>query len=508
MRSPWKTRRSVPVVPFYAAAVALVCFTEPLAHARRPDGQLELSVVDAADGQPTPVRLHLRDARGRATHPARGIDDWGTAPLGDHVYLEGPAVLGLKRGAYRFDLDAGPEYRTQSGHFEIVRHAEDTKLVEMTRAADVAKEGWYAADLASCRRDAHYPLLQRAERLAYTPKVAVAWRDGAWAKPDVVDRKLLDREPAGATALWDDPRGVVWLIDPDGSRSVDALPTPGDSSVAFLAAVRDGGWRVIASVTSHELPLWIAHELLDAVVVIDDWSESKAGKQAAKRGRQPDNPILYPGDQGPGRWRRALYESLLEAGVHLPPVALTGSGLNTTPIGTSRVYAYTGGDDSTEAWWQATERLALVATNGPLLRPFVEGLEPGETFFLDPTGRRKLSIALNLATRTKIEYLEIVKNGRVVHNVRLAEFAAAGGKLPEVAFDAPGWLAIAAVAENQDRYELAMSAPWFVEAANGGQVNQDARAGWLSALQQARKAFGATDTEAYQLAESYWQPSP
>lgn len=465
-------------------------------------------MVDAADGQPIAARLHLQDARGRATRPARGVPDWGTAELGDHVYLDGPALLGLKRGAYRFTLDAGPEFRTRSGHFEIVRHAEDTKLVEMARAANVAEEGWAAADLASCRRDDDYPLLKRAEHLAYTPKVAVAWRDGEWTIPDVVERKLRDRDPAGATALWDDPRGVVWLIDPDSSRSIQDLPAPGVSSVEFLKAAREGGWRLVASVTSRELPLWVAHDLLDGVVVIDDWSESKAGRNAAKRGRQPDKPILYSGEQGNGRWRRAVYESLLEAGVRLPAVALTGSGLNTTPIGTSRVYAYTAGDESIEAWWQAAEALATVATNGPLLRPFVEGTEPGETFLLDNNGKRTLSIALNLATRTKIEYLEIVKNGEVAHSVRLADFAAAGGKLPEVTFNAPGWLAIAAVAENQDKYELALSAPWFVEGPKGRRVDAEDVAAWQAALEEARAMFGDGGSGSYQQARTFWSTKP
>ncbi|QDT68265.1 hypothetical protein MalM25_11860 [Planctomycetes bacterium MalM25] len=466
------------------------------AWARRPDGQLELTVTDA-DERPIAARLHLQDPRGRPVRPARGVTPWGAAPLADHVYLDGPAVLGLRRGAYRFRLDAGPEYRTQSGHFEIVRHAEDSKPVAMTRAANLAEEGWLAADLASCRPEGDYPLLRRAESLAYTPKVVAAWDGEAWTPPPLAERRKRDKPPLGATALWDDPRGVVWLIDPDRTRAVDALSDPNEGTVSFLRTAREKGWRTVASITSRELPLWVAHEVIDAVVVLDNWSSDHPERPRDKR--------LYPGEQGPGRWRRALYESLIESGVRLPAVALTGSGLNTTPIGASRVYALTEGDDSSEAWWQAAEELVLVVTNGPLLRPYAAGLPPGQTFFLDANGKRTLSVGLNLSTRSRIEYLEIIKNGEVAHSVRLAEYAAAGGKLPEVTFDAPGWLAIAAVAEASDRYELALSAPWFVEDAKGGRVSQKAIDAWAVALAEAREEFGEGHTVEYDAAESWWR---
>lgn len=479
-----------------AVALALSC---AVALAKRPDGVLELSVVDAATGQPLAARLHLRDGRNRAASPDRTQEPWGFAPLGDHAYVDGAATLGLRRGVYRFDLDAGPEFRTQHGHFEIVRHAEDSKRVEMKRFANLADEGWAAADLATCRPAADLLLLHRAEQLAYTPTIAAAWRDGEWTPPELPQRRRRDKGLPGANALWDDPRGVVWLLDPDESRTVDALPTPGQSSVEFLRSARDGGWRVVASITSRELPLWVAHELVDAVVVIDGWAESPPGAVATKRGRQPDE-LLYPGLQGPGRFRRALYESLIDAGVRLPPVALSGSGLNTSPIGSSRVYAYEEG----ETWWDAADRLATVVTNGPLLRPFVGGAPPGESFLLGADGKRTLSIGLNLATRTTIDYLEIVKNGSTLRSIRIADLAATGGKLPDVEFDAPGWMAMVAVAEASDRYELAMSAPWFVEGAAGGRTSAEAAAKWLAALREAEADFGQDDPEAYAEATSFW----
>ena len=84
----------------------------------------------------------------------------------------------------------------------------------------------------------------------------------------------------------------------------------------------------------------------------------------------------------------------------------------------------------------------VVVTNGPLLRPRVfgpgaprEGALPGHVFKADKGKTVELQIALNLSTRDPIDYLEVVQDGKVVHEVRLDQWAKAGGKLPPVKFD-------------------------------------------------------------------------
>ena len=71
----------------------------------------------------------------------------GLNQFADHFYIDGKITLPLRVGQYTFELEAGPEYRTQNGHFEIERHADDSKRIEMHRFADLAKEGWWAGDL-------------------------------------------------------------------------------------------------------------------------------------------------------------------------------------------------------------------------------------------------------------------------------------------------------------------------------------------------------------------------
>ncbi|MEM9187219.1 MAG: hypothetical protein AAGB00_12060, partial [Planctomycetota bacterium] len=159
--------------------LTLVAATAGSAPAARPDGNLEIRVVEApiegsGGGTPLPARMHLRDARDRAVRK-RGL---GLAAHGDHFYLDGATTLGLRRGRYTFLIDAGWERRTQSSErpFEIERRAEDSKTLEMRRFANLAEEGWHAADVDAGRPLRDLGVVVRAEGLAYAP--LTVWRAG------------------------------------------------------------------------------------------------------------------------------------------------------------------------------------------------------------------------------------------------------------------------------------------------------------------------------------------
>src|SRR5262249_43756529 len=155
----------------------------------------------------------------------------------------------------------------------------------------------------------------------------------------------------------------------------------------------------------------------------------------------------FPGRNGNGRWSEAIYHHALNCGLRIPPAAGSGSGENQSPLGTNRVYAFCGKRFSPDAWWDALDSGRVFVTNGPLLRPTVEGQPPGHVFHLQG-GSHDFEIGLSLATRVPVAYLQILKNGRVEHEVRLDEFAARGGKLPRLVFDASGWFQVRAVTNN------------------------------------------------------------
>jgi hypothetical protein len=60
--------------------------------------------------------------------------------------------------------------------------------------------------------------------------------------------------------------------------------------------------------------------------------------------------------------------------------------------------------------------------------------------------------------------LEIIQNGRAVHQIRLAELAARAGRLPPLEFTASGWFLVRAVTNNPEYYQFATSGPYYVES--------------------------------------------
>src|SRR3990172_2104143 len=196
----------------------------PARAAPHGDGQLAIEVVDAETGQPIAARMHLKNGRGRPVKlRAAGLNQYA-----DHFYVDGKSTLALRIGQYTFDLEAGPEYRTQNGHFEIKRHADDSERIEMHRFADLAKEGWWAGDLDAERRADDLPLALRAESLAYVP----------------------NRDETGENVL------AAELLVFGLSQPLDAA---GKTSLEMLReAKRLGGHVVARTPFAWDLPVWLS----------------------------------------------------------------------------------------------------------------------------------------------------------------------------------------------------------------------------------------------------------
>src|SRR3954463_513303 len=112
----------------YLTSLAILASTQASAAysaTAHSDGELAIEVVDNATGQPVAARMHLYAGRsaGTATTVKRSVklNMPGSAEFGGHFYIDGKATLPLRIGAYNFELEAGPEYLTQSGHFEKKR---------------------------------------------------------------------------------------------------------------------------------------------------------------------------------------------------------------------------------------------------------------------------------------------------------------------------------------------------------------------------------------------------
>ena len=213
-------------------------------------------------------------------------------------------------------------------------------------------------------------------------------------------------------------------------------------------------------------------------------------------GGRPRDAAQYPGLAGNGRWALDIYYHLLNCGVRLPPTAGSGSGWmprstaqsgstaalkaaasgNVNPLGYNRVYVFVDGQLTWDKWWEGLRAGRTVVTNGPLIRPSVEGQPPGYVFQADRGQTLELEIGLTLSTRDKISYLEIIKNGAVEHTIRLDQWKENGGKLPLVKFNDSGWFLIRAVADEPNTYRFAMTAPYYVEIGYQPHISRTRRA--------------------------------
>jgi hypothetical protein len=229
---------------------------------------------------------------------------------------------------------------------------------------------------------------------------------------------------------------------------------------------------------------------------------------------KPRDGLAYPPPQGNGRWSQDIYCRLLDCGLRLPPSAGSASGVLPNPVGYNRVYVFCGEKLDYDTWWKNLRAGQVVVTNGPLIRdPRVNGQLPGHVFQAPAGETLQLHAALNLSTRERIEYLEVVKNGEVVHQVRLQDWSQAGGELPAVEFTESGWMLIRALTNNPKTYRFASTGPFYVEIGGKRRVSRTAAQFFLDwVYERARQLARIADREKreavlayHRAARDYWQ---
>ncbi len=469
--------------PFIAAvAIAIsLLFTLPSVAARY-DGKLTLTTVDQQTGQRIPVRMELRDARGRAVR----VKSEGVVSQGDYFVFDGEVTLELRKGSYQFLIEAGPEYQTRPGHFTIERHAEDETEVVLRRQVDMQAEGWWAGDLDVWQRGEGLPLLMRAAGIDFASALEKENLRGKCRKQRASKNTAL-----GPHALLDFRRGGGLLMFHWGD-SVEALDIcrwkSKDSSLLSLDVADQANAEIVALTPfAWDLPLWVAAGKLDAIQIIHRLDSEGQGK--------PRDKVFYPGKQGNGRWSEAIYHHLLNCGLRIAPAAGSGSGSNGNPVGMNRVYVYCEDNFTPEKWFEGLRAGRVTVTNGPLLRAQVEGQLPGHTFKLETGESRDFQIALSLTFYEKapVEYLEIIKNGQVVYEVRLDQLAQQQGRLPPIEFEESGWFLIRARTSKSTTYQFATTGPYFVDSNYQRRISRKSVQFFLDWLDEAAEEFSENE---------------
>jgi len=493
-------RRWVCVV--LAPALAAVCLSlvSSRALAARYDGKLTIVTIDEQTGERIAVRMELRNGRDR---PVR-VKAEAAVSHGDYFVFDGEVTLELRKGPYTFLIEAGPEYETRPGRFTIERRAEDETEVVLKRRVDMQAEGWWAGDLDVRHSSRDLPLLMRAVGVDFAPRlVRENSRGKCWHD------KLSQTTAVGSTVSIDNRRGGGLLLF-NAKQPMDVCRWKADeSSLPVLSAASEAGAEVAALTPfAWDLPLWLASGDLDAIQIIhrhalvDDVVDNEGW------GR-PRDKTFFPGKMGNGRWSEAIYHHVLNSGLRIPPSAGSGSGTNKNPVGANRVYVHCGDEFTQENWFAGLRSGQVVVTNGPLLRTQVEGHPPGHLFELEEGESREFEIALSLTfyELAPVEYLEIVKNGRVEFEVRLDELAKKKGRLPPVKFDESGWFAVRARTSKSSTYQFATTGPYYVESNYRRRISRQSVQFFLDWLGEAKQKFAAEENILADIAaaEPYWE---
>jgi hypothetical protein len=118
--------------------------------------RLRVTVLDAATGQATPVRVRLTAADGsEAPVPDEAIavmygrndraEGFVSQPDGA-FYVEGPFGVDLAPGTWRLSLSKGNEYLSQDHEIRLGAGEDVPRTYRLERWVDMPKRGWYSAD--------------------------------------------------------------------------------------------------------------------------------------------------------------------------------------------------------------------------------------------------------------------------------------------------------------------------------------------------------------------------
>lgn len=256
---------------------------------------------------------------------------------------------------------------------------------------------------------------------------------------------------------------------PPAANPKPEFPSQQESLVA--ARKHSGAWVDAQSASGWDLPIWIACGGLDSIQLLNSNLVRRGTSRRDATGKPRDH-LLFPGPSGDGRWNERIYYHLLNCGLRIVPTAGSGSGDAANPLGYNRIYVHVDPPLTYEKWWQGLREGRVVVTNGPLIRPNVEGELPGHVFQAESGAEVELEVGLTLSTRDRVSYLEIIKNGELAHQVRLDEWTRLGGKLPAVMFHQSGWFVIRAVIDAADTYRLASTAPYYVEIGERPRISK------------------------------------
>jgi hypothetical protein len=404
--------------------------------------------------QPVPFRVHIRDAAGKPVKVAPIHVSWN-----DHFVLRDRAFIGLSEGTYTLEAERGPEYEAYSETLSIRGREERGVRIDFRRIADLKKEGWWSGELHVHRPLADVPLLMDAEDLHVAP--VITW----WNNKDLWEGKEIpaDLVKGGRDRLYhvmagEDERegGALMYFGLPRPLAIRGATREHPSPVQFLLeAKKTPGVHVdIEKPFWWDVPVWLATGKIDTMgMAVNHMARSSMYESEAWGKPRPVDRLPPP--RGNGYWVQELYYHALNAGLRIAPSAGSASGVLANPVGYNRAYVHLDGELTYEKWFDGLRAGRSFITNGPLLRVKANGQLPGHVFTSD--GPLAIELDAKLDGRDPVEFLEIVRDGKVERKVPVKE------GLGRLEFKESGWFLVRCIAPNGKTFRFASTAPFYVE---------------------------------------------
>jgi len=445
------------------------CGREDSSAPHEQPGTLELTVRDAATGEPTSARVELLDEDGHAVIPDDALtvfSDCGNVPVHGWVpgfatlqavwnghqevpnpysgttqfYADGSVRVRLPAGSYSVRATKGIEYK-RAGDTIVVEEGQLTRFdLDLVRWIDLAREGWYGAD-----DHLHIP----RPHPRFDPRIAT-WMEAEGLHVANLLQMGLARDVHTTPQHGFGPRSVY--------RRGDTLILSGQENprTHVLGHAIVLGARQFIDLPSDYLlydRVWKEAHQQGAVNGYAHWGLAGAEEGLAVWGHEAlldFVEVLNLGFPFYDRWYEAL-----NLGIRIGPTAGTDYPCLPGLPGRERFYAKLDGPLDAETWLEAVRKGRTFVTNGPAIELSVGLALPGEELVLAEASEVPVSGRVRFdPDRDAVVALELIRDGEVA--VR-AEAPTSVGEISletMLEIDRTTWLALRATGVKRGETEI------------------------------------------------------
>lgn len=487
--------------PFIGFCLVLIisvgCFAQPLLGGV---GRLRVEVVERGSRRPVPCRGWVDSYGKRLFEP----ESTGSLPYKkDRSFAcAGTFQMEVPVGAVTIHVERGKEYVPVDRIVDVKEGENQVVRIELHRWTDMAKRGWFSADLHvhfSNDDIAGLKLLSQADDVNFLPSFSY-WNRFEKQWPDF----------GGTPNVFADPNHLVTRrneeierIGGDPFHSVDALfifglekpiyvPRHTKTFPASAVLARAAKKTSPNCIIDTDKPLWAENVvtmglgLFDSVQVVHNHYHREVtlgdgGLCCGMAGTWLERPSIDFGRDELFHRTNGIYYRWLNCGFRLAASGGSAMGVMKVPLGYCRTYAYLDGALNERSYLDALKAGRTFATSGPMLFLQADGQMVGATLKFQSAVNETIKLKSNLESIEKIDALELVYNGQVIQRRDLTKVSATPSMNESIEYELKpvrsGWVIARAIYRNiyDNHLRQAHTSPIYIEVDGKPTANrQDA----------------------------------